>query len=144
MVENPEQKCVLSMENDSFGFEGYLMCHPCWEKAKSETAAELRGCRDCNQQVPRDEGIEWRWYDFYAPQGDEAIFVCNNCENLEPHKERVARDNHSRNIELGLASYFEDDEDEYDLEPNIDDVVEVNPYPCPEGCKRFCCDTDDD
>lgn len=142
MDENPEQECVLSKENDSFGSEGYLMCLDCWEEAQAQVAAEICGCYDCKKQVPRGEGIEWRWYDFYAPQGDEPMFICNDCKSLSKHKERVAKDSRDRDIELGNVSYFDDDEDEYDYEEAYASVTSVGE--CPADCKELCCDFNND
>lgn len=144
MDENLEQPCVLSKENDSFGFEGYLMCIPCWEKAQAEVAEELCGCRDCKKQVPRGEGIEWRWYDFYAPQGDEAMFICGDCTKLDKHLQRVAKDRRDRDIELGNVSYFDDDEDEYDYDYEEEYASATSVEECPADCKELCCDFNND
>lgn len=93
---------ILRAERDSFGPVGtYLCCKACDEKATEEEDNEERCCKDCKQMVKKKEGAEWRWYDFYAPQGDEPIFICNACRLLPKHLDRVARDDRDRAAELG-------------------------------------------
>lgn len=89
-------------EQDSFGpVERYAMCHACYEEHQKEVDEELEYCRDCGQQKPMKDMIEWRWYDFYAPQGDEPRIVCNACTKLPKHQQRVERDKRNREYDLG-------------------------------------------
>jgi hypothetical protein len=93
---------VLRREMDSFGpVSSYVCCQACDTKALEEEDNEERGCRDCKMVVKKKDGIEWKWYDFYAPQGDEAIFICNACKVLPTHLNRVANDDRNRQEELG-------------------------------------------
>lgn len=98
---------VVSYENDSFGKEGYCLCKECYEKMQREADEELCTCYYCNGSFPRREVIHWTWYDFYAPQGDEPIVVCDSCQTKDEHKERVARDDADRAREF---EYDDDDE----------------------------------
>lgn len=79
-------------ENDPWGREGYGMCQACYEKSLEAADAELEVCYDCGQEFPMGEMVEWRWYDFYAPQGDEPLFICKHCQCQDKHRQRVARD----------------------------------------------------
>lgn len=93
---------AVQREMDSFGPVGtYVCCKACDEQAKEKADNETCVCRDCKQTVKRSEGFEWRWYDFYAPQGDEAAFICNNCRDKPTHVERVRRDDADRAAECG-------------------------------------------
>jgi hypothetical protein len=99
---------VLRREMDSFGpVSSYVCCQACDTKALEEEDNEECVCRDCGMTVKKKDGIEWRWYDFYAPQGDEALFICNACKVLPKHQNRVARDDQDRRDEDGDA--FSDD-----------------------------------
>lgn len=107
-VENDNsQLAVVSYENDSFGREGYGMCQACFDKAEEQADEELHTCNDCKSEVPLKKGVMWKWYDFYAAQGDEPLFVCDCCRSLATHQARVKRDQADRDWELGLE---EDDE----------------------------------
>ena len=107
-VENDNsQLAVVSYENDSFYREGYGMCQACFDKAEEQEGEELHTCNDCKSEVPLKKGVMWKWYDFYAAQGDEPLFVCDCCRPLATHQARVNRDKADRDWELGLE---EDDE----------------------------------
>jgi len=101
---NPELLHVVSYECDSWGREGYAMCKACADKAQEEVDDEEVHCQDCHQPVKKKDSIEWRWYDFYAPQGDEPRIVCHVCVNKEEHQERVRRDQIEREQE---SSYYD-------------------------------------
>ena len=90
------------VESDSFGTVGEApVCKECYDIAEAESQSELHTCIDCKTIVPRSEGIFWRWYDFYAAQGDEAAFVCHECRKKPQHIRRVEKDQAAREEELG-------------------------------------------
>lgn len=101
------QLAVVSYENDSFGREGYGKCQACFDKAEEQADEQLHTCNDCKSEVPLNKGVMWRWYDFYAAQGDEPLFVCDCCRPLDKHQARVKRDQADRDWEQGL------EEDDY-------------------------------
>ena len=82
----------VDYENDSFGREGYCLCEACAEAATEREDNELHTCVDCKSEVPLKDGVMWKWYDFYAAQGDEPLFVCNTCRTKEKHLARRAKD----------------------------------------------------
>ena len=92
---------VVSYENDIWGKEGYCMCEACHEKVEEEEGNELVTCHDCHQHVPRKETIDWKWYDFYAPQGDMPLVICDTCRTKDTHQQRVARDRADYDREFG-------------------------------------------
>lgn len=93
---------ALRREMDSFGpVSSFVYCKACDEAIEEGEGNEERHCHDCKQPVKKKDGVEWRWYDFYAPQGDEPLFVCNGCRDKEPHQNRVRRDREDRDAELG-------------------------------------------
>jgi len=92
--------CV-DIEADSFGVvSSHAKCKECHETEKNEVDEELHTCFDCLKEVKRADGIMWKWYDFYAPQGDEPLFICNECKGNSKHTERVAKDNADYNYEM--------------------------------------------
>lgn len=93
-VQNhPEMLYVISRENDSFGIVGeYGMCQSCYRQMKENINNEKVICHDCHQTVNKGDTISWKWYDFYAPQGDEPMIICNHCRTLPKHKQRVIKD----------------------------------------------------
>lgn len=124
---------VIRREMDSFGpVSSYVCCKACDDKAQEEEDNEECVCKDCGLSKKKKEGAEWRWYDFYAPQGDVAPFICNECRKLPKHLDRVARDDADRRAELG-------DEPEHDdsdwVGPDQDDEPMCH-WTCP------CCHRD--
>jgi hypothetical protein len=83
---------VVSYENDSFGRESYIACQACAGKADDEADREEVVCYDCHARVQRKDSISWRWYDFYAAQGDTPLIICSSCVKKEKHQDRVKRD----------------------------------------------------
>ena len=80
-------------EDDSFGpVCRHVVCKPCYEKELEQEREEMVTCYDCHQKVKAGDTIQWKWYDFYAPQGDEALTICSLCQEKEKHKTRVAQD----------------------------------------------------
>jgi hypothetical protein len=57
-----------------------------------EERERLHTCGDCLKDVPAREGDTWRWYDFYAAQGDEELFLCIPCWQAPRHQQRLAAD----------------------------------------------------
>lgn len=95
---------VVSYENDSFGRESYIMCARCYNEAvKYEQSREVV-CHDCHRTVLRGDCISWRWYDFYAAQGDEPLIVCKTCSVGQKHKDRVANDERERRADDEFCS----------------------------------------
>lgn len=80
-------------ENDTSGIVGsYACCSACHQKADEEEDNELHVCVDCMEEKPLKDGVEWKWYDFYAAQGDTPMFVCDCCRPKEKHQARLAKD----------------------------------------------------
>lgn len=76
-------------ECDTFGRETYYMCEKCYQALQEQLAKEDVTCNDCNGVFPRQDTIEWKWYDFDHRQGDEALCICNNCASLPRHLNRM-------------------------------------------------------
>ena len=94
-------------ENDSFGpMVRYLECNDCYKETKRLEEEEEVFCTDCGCTVKVKDTISWKPYDFYAPQGDEPLIICNSCKVKETHLERVAYDKQNREAECG---YLGDD-----------------------------------
>lgn len=62
---------------------------------------ETEVCHDCKKPFFKKDGIEWKWYDFYAAQGDEPLSICNQCRKGETHRHRVERDRVDYEEEMG-------------------------------------------
>ena len=112
LEDNPNQPVYVTYENDSFGVVGsYAACESCKkEQRKKELEETILRCLDCKQPTELKDGSYWQWYDFYAPQGDEAIFICNECWNKPSHQHRMAKDKRDEEMELG-DQYFDDYDD---------------------------------
>ena len=98
-------------EQDSFGpVTRFLECVECHEAAIKQQNEEEVHCYDCRKMVKQGNTIRWRWYDFYAPQGDEPLIICLDCTKLPTHQQRVAKDRADMLAELhGDSSVDEDD-----------------------------------
>lgn len=93
---------AIHREMDSFGTVGsWVCCQPCHQAAADAEGEESRVCTDCSNVVKKKDGFLWRWYDFYAAQGDVPVFICNGCEGKDKHLNRVRRDNEDRQAEFG-------------------------------------------
>lgn len=90
--KDPSKLVVISYENDSFGKEGYCLCEDCNNAAIEHDNNQLYTCCDCSTRTPLKQGGLWKWYDFYAAQGDRPLFVCNACLVKPKHIDRVQRD----------------------------------------------------
>lgn len=99
--ENPQLAHTARSERDSFGaVDRVVLCQACADAARDAVAAEKVRCHDCNRDYPRRETISWRWYDFYAPQGDEPLTLCQLCQKSLRHILRVERDDAARSREM--------------------------------------------
>lgn len=107
------ESAYYGCEHDSFGpLDGYLCCETCRESQRKSEAEELVYCNDCGKEHPRANTVAWKWYDFYAPQGDEPIIVCDTCRLAARHQRRVAKDQADYNREFGHE--VDTDDDDYD------------------------------
>lgn len=80
-------------EDDSFGpLVRYFVCQPCHDKAIEEHHQQKTCCNDCKQMVLNSKMRQWRWYDFYAAQGDEPLDICDDCWTGEKHQKRMKQD----------------------------------------------------
>ena len=103
-------------ETDCCGPVGvYACCKECSEKIDAREDEEEVTCHDCGQDFPRKDTVEWKPYDFYAPQGDEPLVICNSCRMAEKHLERRRKDKADREAE------FDEDDRDYD---EVDDLLE--------------------
>lgn len=89
-------------EDDSFGpVCRAVLCRACNEQAQAEDDVEDVVCQDCHGHFPRRETRAWRWYDFYAAQGDEEVILCLECWRAPRHQQRMAADRRAEAEELG-------------------------------------------
>jgi hypothetical protein len=99
-VEVGETPYAVFKEDDSFGPVGrYAVCEDCYKEEKAKEEEELVTCDDCKKKHPRKDVMSWRWYDFYAAQGDEPFEICNECWDLPKHSVRRADDAQVRKSE---------------------------------------------
>lgn len=105
---------AVTGETDSFGpVTRFVLCRKCNDALQQEEAAEEVVCHDCKIPLKRGDSLEWRWYDFYAPQGDEPLVLCRECWGSPRHKARRERDKRERDAEL-YGEVEEDEDDRYD------------------------------
>lgn len=77
-----------SMESDSFGpVAVFIQCEDCFEHKKEQDRYNI--CYDCGEDKRTDQ---WRWFDFYAPQGDEPLEICDDCWDKPKHQQRMHKD----------------------------------------------------
>lgn len=114
----------IRYENDPWGREGYCVCQECFDKSETKKGEEFHTCSDCKTDIPLKDGVMWKWYDFYAPQGDEPLFVCNECRKLENHQARVKRDTADCDYELGYDNQ-DDQIDEYPEDNFTDEEIDA-------------------
>ena len=111
-------------ERDSCGYVfKYVVCEPCKVACKEAEGKQPVVCHDCGQTVERKDSIEWRWYDFYAPQGDEPLVICNTCKDAEKHKQRVAKDDADYRSEFP-NQFADDDDDDIEIPDEDDEPLE--------------------
>lgn len=92
VISDPSSLYTVSYENDSFGREGWCSCEACEHANEDKEGEEEVMCSDCKGTFKKKDTTEWRWYDFYAAQGDEALVLCETCRRAEKHVERKRRD----------------------------------------------------
>lgn len=98
---DPASAVALFKEDDTFGpVVRYICCATCRDQQIKEEGEEKIACQDCGTVYTRKEVIFWKWYDFYAPQGDEPLVICRPCAQATRHKLRVSQDAQARRDEL--------------------------------------------
>jgi hypothetical protein len=111
---DPELARRWQEERDSFGGDGkYVMCEACYQEQKEEEGNMEVVCHDCRRAVLKKDTVEWRPYDSIPSDGDEALVICNDCAEAEPHLTRVRNDedrhrHDEEDIDLGDDYYDED------------------------------------
>lgn len=96
-----------SKESDSFGTVGiYIQCKECFEHTKEQDRHNT--CYYCSEDK---KTTQWRWYDFYAPQGDEALEVCDECWDKPAHQRRISQDSYYRDQENDYQDSLDEDYD---------------------------------
>lgn len=107
ILQGQAQAYACFCEDDSFGpLTRYITCKPCHDKIKEEEAEEMVCCDDCKASKPRKIVSQWRWYDFYAPQGDEPREICETCWQEPKHQNRMKQDKIDRDEELGRDEFY--------------------------------------
>ncbi len=102
---------VVQGETDSFGWEPREICDVCHQAMLQEEEEQKYTCRDCKKSFSLKEGlILWKWYDFYAAQGDEPIPVCKDCRSGEKHTARCRKDREDMNWERNQGDFDSDDD----------------------------------
>lgn len=92
---------ALCKEDDSFGPVGRtILCKACYEKDRDAEKERLCFCNDCKKEIRRWDLRGWRWYDFYAAQGDEELLLCAECWEAPRHKERMRQDKEDEEAEF--------------------------------------------
>ncbi len=105
---------IIHEERDSFGTVcAYAECAACAEQRHNDEQEKQVVCCDCKQRFRVADTREWCWYDFYAPQGDEALVLCHTCWKAPKHVARMLKDEEDRLYEAGYRNPVED-EDDYD------------------------------
>lgn len=98
---NPALLYVTSFENDPWGREGHCSCEECFNKATEEDGCEEVVCHDCKETKVKSQTREWTWYDFYKPQGDVPLCICDTCLTGTTHTSRVSQDKYDYEQEMG-------------------------------------------
>ena len=118
---------IIHEERDSFGtVSAYAECAACAEQRQNDEQERQVVCKDCLQRFRKADTSEWRWYDFYAPQGDEALVLCHGCWKAPKHVARMRKDEEDRLYEMGYRNPVEDDADD-------GDSYDIADYQGPEG-----------
>ena len=91
--QDPSCAAYNRKEMDTFGpVATYVCCEACNAEAEEREGEELITCHDCGQEVKAKDALKWKWYDFYAPSGDEPLDICKACWVKEKHVERRRKD----------------------------------------------------
>lgn len=108
VAADPALLFAVHRENDSFGSESTCLCEACSGKVTEEEEAEEHVCADCGATFTLESGgVLWKWYDFYAAQGDEPRPICGACRTSERHLARVRKDRADYEEESGFSSDFD-------------------------------------
>jgi len=87
---------TINGEMDSFGPVSMIgVCQECLdaERARKQVEGEEPWtCPNCGRLLQLKDRRTWKWYDFYAEQGDEALVLCKVCQQEPAHQARMARD----------------------------------------------------
>ena len=87
------------------GDVGRVRCPVTKIRKGADEDEEMTFCHDCKKTEKAKETIKWRWYDFYAEQGDEALVICRECWKAPRHQDRMANDRAERDEEDGYDEY---------------------------------------
>lgn len=88
--------CIVS-ECDPWGCESTGICEACDQEHMANT---MHRCAYCGESFSELECHPWAPFDFSAAQGDEVIWVCENCLTCKAHMDRVKRDEENMEYEL--------------------------------------------
>ena len=98
--------CHESGEQDSFGpVARFYECDACYEAAAKAAGEEEVVCHDCRKVVLRKQIREWKPFDFYAPQGDTPLEICDCCWKAQRHQDRMLHDRQNEDAEYGETRY---------------------------------------
>ena len=84
---------AVHYEKDGFGVvASHAVCEVCENERKEVELIEMHQCFDCKMEVPRKDGIMWKYWDHSQMEGDEPTFICKCCEALPVHVRRKVND----------------------------------------------------
>lgn len=93
---------ILRSEKDTWGpVATFVCCLECDQKASEEEQKQIVVCHDCSGSFEKKDTIQWKWYDFYAAQGDQPLTICNTCRTRPTHRKRVEDDRADYEDEFG-------------------------------------------
>jgi hypothetical protein len=118
--------------NRVYDFDGNAVSDYHWTDKKPESF-EMRPlgdyaivrCGDCGKDKFKYLTTEWRWFDFYAPQGDEPLVICDCCRKLPKHCERVRKDTADYNHEMGFDVQGDEHDNYPDEEPETQEEADA-------------------
>ncbi len=88
---------VVYCEDDTFGpVMRYAVCQACYDASQEEECQ----CENCGRMVKTRQLRQWRPYDFYAPQGDVPLELCDICWDEPEHAQRIAENRRRAREEL--------------------------------------------
>jgi len=98
-VHAGEAVVAVHTETDTFGPVNWMaVCQACHDESQNSIA--LDPCHDCGEKIPEKDMRQWKWFDFYAPQGDEPLYVCIVCWDMKKHQDRMNQDDRDRDEEF--------------------------------------------
>lgn len=102
-------------ESDSFGpLSRVVVCEPCYNQAIEHEENLLQPCHDCKKRFKTKELNEWKWWDFYANQGDTPLLICNECWEATTHQARLKHDREEYDYEHGNREQRQAEWEEFD------------------------------